>query len=1008
MPLDLRIYRPQTSVGVSPGEWPEGRFPILVFHHGIGQDATQYDHVFRPIVEDGFIVANIDIDPNSNTSFNAQSAANAMACAVRYLTQAWEDSEHVGCGVSLMGHSRGGESAILAIGPILFDGLLEIDTIVAMGGRYNIGVVTPEATRPFLAIASAVDEQVIGDPVTAYDRMGSEMPAGAPKVILRAYDVPHNAFGGVSAMTLSDEQEARSMLTDADYLDKGHAVASSYTRAFLRYHVLERDSEEYADFFSFRRFPEDVVEPSWWDYLDGYDQLSHGLDCSSLSEDECRATQGCVFVDPDCDDVDCLGLSEPACDLTRGCAWDGDDCYNQPVILGAWIDPLLPPEDRAIVDAFEDGQQFIETSLQGSGSFDEWELGEILDLNGGACDPDVGQVMECENEDTRSFFPTGHATNGLRLYGDGVSDGHVRWSLEGLPNHEVGPLDSTGFTHARMRVGVRSRLVGNPFNTPENCDIAETAPWSLAVQLTSMGDATRTVNVRPLVQQDAVWSVVQGIGPATETCAADFFMQTIEVSFAEFANGLGTGTFTPEALTSLEVQLPAANGPGEIILDTIELVREPNAFMSSYTVRSGTFGCEAAEDLVVTLTTCTEEPQSGLCPTLAIVDTPLDPPEVPSEWGGPFDGFVVHGWAEDVEDPTDAELDEIAASCVVACEQYYADDPHVSATCSASGAFETPTLLSETSTPSIPRIPTEHEDGDGIWYEPHALTCNLESDCCDAFAEDVCRAAPSRPTPAQLPLGTGQKWLIELEGTLTVMSLDDEDPQSVSVVGSMGSSTCTEGNAEDPCPFYLGSLHIEQVQSLGVEIDCDGTPIELPLDALEVDLVQPAMGIDIEGNYWKGFPPGALHLRTHLDVGPFAFEHVEANQEKVFVLTSGEWMSAGPANGVEFYFDVPCNGQREPMKAWFELMESTTIGTPPAASIDMPSSVTCGTTVDLDVDASDVENDIASIRWELDGVLLDGSLDEIEVNAPHQVRVVVRDARGATTVDAHVIDCTPP
>lgn len=137
-------------------------------------------------------------------------------------------------------------------------------------------------------------------------------------------------------------------------------------------------------------------------------------------------------------------------------------------------------------------------------------------------------------------------------------------------------------------------------------------------------------------------------------------------------------------------------------------------------------------------------------------------------------------------------------------------------------------------------------------------------------------------------------------------------------------------------------------------------------------------------------------------------DHVEANQEKVFVLTNGEWMSAGPANGVELYFDVPCNGQQEPMKAWFELTEGAVIGSPPAASIDMPSSVACGTLVDLDVDTSDVESDIASIRWEVDGVLLDGSLDEMEVNAAHLIRAIVRDARGATTVDVHAIDCTVP
>jgi hypothetical protein len=122
--LRLLVYRPQTSPGTTAGTWPEGRFPVLIFHHGIGQAADLYDHVFRPLVEDGFVIANVDIAPSG--SFDVEQAANAMACVVRFLVQDWEDAEHVGCGVSLMGHSRGGESAILAIGPVLDDATQEV------------------------------------------------------------------------------------------------------------------------------------------------------------------------------------------------------------------------------------------------------------------------------------------------------------------------------------------------------------------------------------------------------------------------------------------------------------------------------------------------------------------------------------------------------------------------------------------------------------------------------------------------------------------------------------------------------------------------------------------------------------------------------------------------------------------------------------------------------------------------------------------------------------------
>jgi hypothetical protein len=836
--------------------------------------------------------------------------------------------------------------------------------------------------------------------VRAYDSMGNETPQGAPKVILRAYDVPHDAFGGVTTLYTTEEQ----VLAGSEYLAKGHAIASAYSRAFLRYHVLGRDSQEYVDYFSYRDFPPEVVEPSWWDYLVGYDQLPRGLDCGSLSEDGCWATQGCVFAGPDCEPVSCVGLGELNCKATRGCAFDGTDCHNQPVILGAWVDPRLPPGRRATIDTFQGGMLLSDTNLIGPGPFAEWELGTVIELNRGACDPEVGQPMECENEDTRAFFGTGHRTSGLRLRSEGVADGYVQWSLEGLPNRPAGPFDATGFTHVRMRAGVRSRLLADNPAEAEDCALVDTSPWALAIELTSTDGivyAKRAVNVRPLIQQDVSWSATGSTGAI---CAGDFFMQTIEVSFAELSDGLGTGIFIPSQLTALEVQLPATNGPGEVIIDSIELVREPNASASSYPIESGMFACEARGNLLIKETSCTEEPINGACPSAAIVTTPVDPPEVPAQWGGPFEGFVVHGWAEDVQAPTSAELAAIAARCVIACEQFYVDDPHVSATCSASGAFQVPTLLSTDSTPSIPRIPDEVEDGDLALLQ--SLSCNLESSCCESFSEDVCAATPTRPTPAPFPLGTGEKWRLGLQGTMTVMSLDDQVPQAVGVTGTMGSSQCAEGNAVEPCPFYVGSLHVELAQSLSMEVDCGGTPVAFPLDALEIDLLQPAMGMDLPADDTKVFPRGALHLRTHVEVGTFSFDHVEANQTKLYIDEGGDWMSADGGDGLEVYFGVPCNGQLEPMIAWLVLADASVTGSPPSASIDMPSSVGCGTSVDLDVDASDPDDDIARVRWEVDGVLLDDSLDSIEINAAHEIRVIVRDARGATTTDTHAITCT--
>ena len=174
------------------------------------------------------------------------------------------------------------------------------------------------------------------------------------------------------------------------------------------------------------------------------------------------------------------------------------------VILGAWSDPTLAPAARAIVDDFE-GEVPFETNLSGPGAADDHELGDATDLSQGTCEPPEGEAMECTSLDTRTYFREGHDTGGMRLAADGMTDGYVRWSLEGLPSQPVGPLDATAFTSARMRVGVRSELVGEAATemTAEECVLVDDAAWSLAMQVGGQDGGERRVDLRPLVQQEA-------------------------------------------------------------------------------------------------------------------------------------------------------------------------------------------------------------------------------------------------------------------------------------------------------------------------------------------------------------------------------------------------------------------------------------------------------------------------------------------------------------------------
>jgi hypothetical protein len=647
--------------------------------------------------------------------------------------------------------------------------------------------------------------------------MGSESLApAAPKVILRAYDVPHRAFGGVTTIPLTDEQLDRSMLSAFDYMAKGAALASTYPRAFLRRHILQRDLEAYTGLFSLRTFPTEVVEPTWWSYLDAYDQLPGTVDCSMLT-------------------------GEQACTAARGCAWDGMDCQNQPVILGSRWGGAAEP--RALIDIFSDGQRF-ETNVAGPGPFDDWEIDEAHWLSVGRCDPPIGEPMQCESEDARSYIGSGHATSALRLRSDGQANRYARWDLDDHPTLPLGPLDASEYTHVRLRAGIRSSLLGPPgppIDVPANCEVEDTSAWALGLEL--VGGQARSVPLGPLVQQDVIWARLTPVsGSTVDVCARDFFMATFDIPMADVCDAAGAGGFSVDQLTELALLLPTTNGPGEVIVDTIELVTEEGSEDALCGRPSGLWGCEV-DELDLVRASCDREPIAGVCPTAGVVQTPVDAPTVPAEWGGPLTGFVVHA-----------------------------------------------------------------------------------------------------------PAG----WVV-----------DNGNPSS------------------------------------------NGVPVPYTLDAIEIDLMQPAMGIDFDSNNWKGFPEGSLLLRSHLESGPVSFETLDVNHEPVFLEAVEGWLKLQGTGGFVVLANLPCpSGEVKPLKAWVELQSVSAPHGPPTVSINMPSTVTCSTVVNLVASAGDPEGDHGPVTWFVDGVLMDSSVMSIDITEPHTIQAIVRDARGATTTATHEIDCT--
>lgn len=80
---------------------------------------------------------------------------------------------------------------------------------------------------------------------------------------------------------------------------------------------------------------------------------------------------------------------------------------------------------------------------------------------------------------------------------------------------------------------------------------------------------------------------------------------------------------------------------------------------------------------------------------------------------------------------------------------------------------------------------------------------------------------------------------------------------------------------------------------------------------------------------------------------------------------------------------------------------------PPSVSISgLPSSVSCPDELALVVtSAYDPDDDIVSLRWIVDGLLLTDPNPTIPFTQAHEITAVVRDARGATPTDAKSVTC---
>lgn len=417
--------------------------------------------------------------------------------------------------------------------------------------------------------------------------------------------------------------------------------------------------------------------------------------------------------------------------------------------------------------------------------------------------------------------------------------------------------------------------------------------------------------------------------------------------------------------------------------------------------------CEVTQELVATQTACDVTPSSGSCPGQHEVTVGVDLPYVDVDGG--YTGWLVYthpGMLEGtVSSPTQNDIERVMTRCISACVREYEYVPHISANCNVQDGFETPTAVVDPVTSARQAIPPAHENGAGIW-SGQSLSCSLLDECCAALDEDVCPAVPYRLTANETQLGRGQEWVVDVVGEIKTYSFEDDTYGQADIVGTLGWSFCAAGDSSGSCPFYLGSAHFESTEQMLLNLQCNGNWVQRPVDVFELDLLQPAMGMDVVNDVWIAFPPGSLISRMHAESGPFSFDLAGPNEIPVYLKADDDYMQLQPTGGLEILFDYNCDGDIKPIKAWVQFDSSTTQESPPSISIDMPSSVSCSSVVPLDAIVDDPDADAGAVRWQVDGVLLHTSVGAITVTETLEIVAKVRDARGATATDTHTITCT--
>lgn len=1004
--LQLVVYRPDAGNGA----WPERELPLVIVTPGNGLEAFDaaitpgqvpsasqryYDHVIEPLVRRGAVVVAAQ---GSGPSANEQVRSSLMACAVIWTgaSAGWSEAgnSRLSRSLTIAGHSRGGGAVFLLtrlwqdFQSVVEMAAFDLCASIGIGPRWNDyttdtlivdGEVALPLGRevPFLVIAAAIDEDVRGQPVSMYDAIApeDESDAAAPeslsphdKAMVWTYALRHASFGGLPGGFVASNEEI------------GHAVAGTAVESFLVWQLGDADQGDFRAFFE------------------------------NLADPDATGTGVPVLDDP------LLWTTNP--DLAS------DEFYvaygNRPPIYASLSEGVRPtaesPDgvpDRLVIDtmARRGAADELLSLGSGAGQSEGWlsptgndSLSNLASVTLEGLSPSnvwhgaADLATDDLNTTTQQEFDR-HQTTLLRVDWDDTTPaagGTILWTLPAL--------DVSRHSFLSLRIG----SVFEKSAAQDECSSANEASSSVDIELVFEDNGTQTVE--PSEESGVV--LTQPVEDALDTslefdCSATSAMHTVRVPLRRYCE---QGDVNAERLVGVRLRFrPPGDGVvRRVLVDSVEITRdELDPSDAPCGQAQGAWACTPSQLLSIEEQACGDVPIAGVCPTVDQQTTTLSAPTYDLA-GQSGTGWVVHtprGWIQDLNTPTAAELESVRGLCARACEQEYVDESSLSANCDGVGSFATPTLLSPSSIGAEPRMQAEASTGAGLFGQAGPLDCDLNASCCFEFDEALCRAAPARVTAALDGLGEGTERVLKLQSGYTNVSLIT--PGATTTKNTKG--TVSFSKTEDPDgdgyrPFFLGSFGVTRDQVWGHSDMCqDGSPLQLWIKNLSLQLVQPTFGVEEIATGSVGMPAGSLRMLATFEANGEMFTLEGWNEDEVYFEAQDFYFEA---NNVDVSFSIPCGDADLPIRVRFNVKYSQVLAIgPEVEEITTPTSVSCGQTVSLNADIEDLDADLVSTRWYVDDILLGAAVSSIQVEETISLRVVATDARGAVSSMEKVVSC---